>query len=117
MTELLYLHDSYLREFDATVLAQGSQAVSLDRTAFFIGGGGQPADVGLMQWTGGECRVAEVRRAADGVWHVVEGPLPPVGTPLHGVVDWERRDPPTRPHSAPPVLVGRGYQQVHTLGA
>ena len=30
MTELLYLHDSYLREFDATVGAQGGQAVALE---------------------------------------------------------------------------------------
>src|SRR3989454_9726232 len=115
MTELLYLHDSYLREFDATVLAQGSQAVSLDRTAFFIGGGGQPADVGLMQWTGGECRVTEVRRAADGVWHVVEGPLPPVGTPLCGIVDWERRYAIMRHHSALHVLVGVVYKQFNAL--
>src|SRR2546428_635983 len=64
MTELLYLHDSYLREFDATVEAQSGQAVSLDRTSFYVGGGGQPADVGLLRWTRGECRLAEVRRTA-----------------------------------------------------
>src|SRR3989454_10309525 len=115
MTELLYLHDSYLREFDATVLAQGSQAVSLDRPAFFIGGGGQPADGGRLQWTGGECRVAEVRRAADGVWHAVEGPLPPVGTPVHGIVDWERRYAIMRHHSALHVLVGVVYKQFNAL--
>src|SRR5256712_11654507 len=115
MTELLYLHDSYLREFDATVEAQSGQAVSLDRTSFYVGGGGQPADAGMLQWTGGECRVAEGRRAADGVWHAVEGPPPPVGTPLHGVVDWERRDGHNRRHSPPPLLVRAGYQEVHPL--
>src|SRR5439155_445252 len=46
VTELLYLHDSYMREFDATVELQGDQAVALDRTAFFIGGGGQPRHCG-----------------------------------------------------------------------
>ncbi len=115
MTDLLYLHDSYLREFDATVEAQSGQAVSLDRTAFYVGGGGQPADVGRLQWTGGECRVAEVRRAADGVWHVVEGPRPPVGTPVHGMVDWERRYAIMRHHSALHVLVGVVYKQFNAL--
>ncbi|OLD44593.1 MAG: hypothetical protein AUI83_17060 [Armatimonadetes bacterium 13_1_40CM_3_65_7] len=98
MTELLYLHDSYLREFDATVEAQSGQAVSLDRTSFYVGGGGQPADAGMLQWTGGECRVAEVRRAADGVWHAVE-----------------RRYAIMRHHSALHVLVGVVYKQFNAL--
>ena len=48
MTEFLYQTDSYLREFDATVVAVDAEAgrVALDRTAFYPGGGGQPGDVG-----------------------------------------------------------------------
>ncbi|HTE03471.1 MAG TPA: alanyl-tRNA editing protein [bacterium] len=115
MTELLYLHDSYLREFDATVGAQGGQAVVLDRTAFFIGGGGQPADVGLLRWAGGESRVGEIRKDADGVWHVLEATLPSVGTPVHGTVEWERRYGIMRHHSALHVLVGVVYKQFNAL--
>ncbi|MCK4832059.1 MAG: hypothetical protein KAS81_04795, partial [Anaerolineales bacterium] len=50
MTELLYLTDSYLQEFDATVteIAQDG-ALILDTTAFFPGGGGQPCDVGELE--------------------------------------------------------------------
>src|SRR2546430_14043055 len=84
MTELLYLHDSYLREFDATVGAQGGQAVVLDRTAFFIGGGGQPADVGPLRWAGGERRVGGISKDADGAWHVPGGNPPSLGTPVQG---------------------------------
>ena len=115
MTELLYLHDSYLREFDATVQAHSSEAVSLDRTAFFIGGGGQPSDVGLLRWAGGECRVVEMRKGADGVWHVLEGAPPPVGTPVRGSVEWERRYAIMRHHSALHVLVGVVYKQFNAL--
>src|SRR5207302_10757165 len=57
MTELLYLEDGYLREFDASVVAGGAQAIALDRTAFFPGGGGQPPDAGQLRWPGGETRV------------------------------------------------------------
>ena len=41
MTDLLYQTDSYLREFDATIVAVDSAAgrVALDRTAFYPGGG------------------------------------------------------------------------------
>ncbi len=115
MTELLYLHDSYLREFDATVEAQSGQTVSLDRTAFFVAGGGQPADMGLLRWGGGECHVADVRRDAGEVWHAVEGPLPPAGTPVRGIVDWERRYAVMRHHSALHVLVGVVYKQFNAL--
>jgi len=34
VTELLYLEDPYLREFDATVIARTADSVALDRTAF-----------------------------------------------------------------------------------
>ena len=50
MTELLYLTDSYLKEFDAMVteITQDG-ALILDTTAFFPGGGGQPCDVGQLE--------------------------------------------------------------------
>jgi misacylated tRNA(Ala) deacylase len=48
MTELLYMDDSYLEEFEATVTAVQEGAVALDRTAFYPGGGGQPYDTGVL---------------------------------------------------------------------
>ncbi len=50
MTELLYHTDSYLREFDATVTAVDptEKTATLDRTAFYPGGGGQPCDLGKL---------------------------------------------------------------------
>jgi misacylated tRNA(Ala) deacylase len=52
MSELLYLTDAYVKEFEATVTAQVEGGVVLDRTAFYPGGGGQPNDVGRL--TAGE---------------------------------------------------------------
>src|SRR3989304_4312756 len=50
MTELLYQTDSYLQSFDASVTGVDPEAhgVILDRTAFYPGGGGQPADGGTL---------------------------------------------------------------------
>ena len=49
MTELIYQNDSYIQSFDAQVTRVNKQnnGVVLNRTAFFPGGGGQPADFGF----------------------------------------------------------------------
>jgi Ser-tRNA(Ala) deacylase AlaX len=39
-TELLYLKDSYMKEFDADVVRSGPRYVILDKTAFYPDGGG-----------------------------------------------------------------------------
>lgn len=114
MTELLYLHDSYLKEFDATVSAAEGQAVGLDRTAFYAGGGGQPADTGHLRWGGNDVAVTEVRKNGDTVWHIVDGPVPSAGEAVRCALDWERRYAIMRHHSALHVLVGAVY---HLFGS
>ena len=110
MTELLYLQDSYLRAFDAAVVAEEGGAVALNRTAFYPGGGGQPADAGLLRWPAGEARVTEMRRDAETVWHVLDGPAPAAGTAVSGMLDWERRYAIMRHHSALHILVAAVYR-------
>ncbi|HUH97634.1 MAG TPA: alanyl-tRNA editing protein [Anaerolineales bacterium] len=104
MTELLYQTDSYLKEFEAVVSAvfPEEKAVTLDRTAFYPGGGGQPNDVGTLAGL----NVTRVRRAGEDVLHVVDGALPPVGTPVHGVINWDRRYQLMRTHTAMHILCG-----------
>ncbi len=68
-TELIYLRDAYLREFDAVVVDVRDGAVALDQTAFYPTGGGQPHDVGTI----GGLEVVDVRKEGDAVWHSVAG--------------------------------------------
>jgi misacylated tRNA(Ala) deacylase len=105
MTELIYQTDSYVQQFDAVVIAvdEENQGVYLDRTAFFPGGGGQPADQG--QLIAGDT-VYIVKKAARGNLHVIEGDLPAVGTTVTGVLDWERRYQLMRTHTALHILCG-----------
>ena len=39
MTDLLFHHDGYLKEFEAVVLDVTDDGITLDRTAFYAGGG------------------------------------------------------------------------------
>ena len=106
MTEFLYQTDSYLHEFDATVTVVEGNAVALDCSAFYPGGGGQPNDVGMLRVERGEWRVLRVRKAGEDVWHELDSTPPAVGTKMHGTVDWERRYPLMRTHTAMHILCG-----------
>jgi misacylated tRNA(Ala) deacylase len=105
-TELLYLHDAYLREFEASVAEVDGAGVRLDATALYPTGGGQPHDTGALAWDGGTATVTEVTKRGPDVWHILDGPVPPVGTVLRGSVDWERRHALMRTHSALHILCG-----------
>lgn len=110
MTGLLYLEDSYLRDFTASVVAQEGQSVALTQTAFYTGGGGQPPDLGWLRWSGGEARVVDIRKEGDVAWHILEAdPTPAVSQEVRGALDWERRLAIMRYHSALHVLVGTVY--------
>ena len=127
MTELLYQTDSYLREFDAVVVAVDEAAgrVALDRTAFFPGGGGQPHDLGMLTFDGQTVQVTQVKKDGDLVWHTL-APFPSAwqGEGIRGVrvqccIDWPRRYALMRTHTALHILCGvvwRDYGALVTGG-
>lgn len=56
-------------EFEAHVIARRSNAVLLDRSFFYPGGGGQLADRGMLRWNGGEARIDRVEMEGRNAWH------------------------------------------------
>jgi len=87
MTERLYYHDAYLREFTARVVrtsADGATAY-LDRTAFYPTSGGQPFDTGLI---GGQ-PVLEVADEEGLIAHRLAAPQ--TQTEVQCSIDWNRR--------------------------
>ena len=111
MTELLYQTDSYLREFEAVVLAadETAQAVLLDRTAFYPGGGGQPADMGQLSCEGRAFVMTRARKDPEGIWHTLDvsgGQLPQPGARVLGRLDWTWRYSLMRTHTAMHILCG-----------
>jgi misacylated tRNA(Ala) deacylase len=110
-TELLYATDAYRREFDSHVVGvdEPAHAVALEGTAFFPTGGGQPHDTGTLHLPDGAAAVTNVDKDRDGVvWHTLadDVALPDVGTPVHALLDWERRHLLMRTHTALHVLNG-----------
>ncbi len=100
MTERLYYNDSFLKEFDATVLSCTKDGerwrVALDRTAFYPTSGGQPHDTGAL----GDACVVEVLDEAEANASNAESGEAEIAHftdhavrlgPVHGKIDWERR--------------------------
>ena len=110
MTERLYYHDSFLREFAAHVLrcaplpapsgAPQAFSVTLDRTAFYPTSGGQPHDLGRI----GDTPVMEVsEEGEDGrIAHRVERPVEPGWVQCE--IDWPRRFDHMRQHTGQHLL-------------
>jgi misacylated tRNA(Ala) deacylase len=104
MTQLLAHIDAYLQEFDATVVAidPATNAVALDKTAFYPTGGGQPHDLGWIN----DSPVTKVQRQGEQIWHWITGDAPVVDTTVHGKLDWDRRHKLMRTHTAFHILCG-----------
>ena len=102
-TDLSYLRDAYLTDFEATVADVRDGAIALDHTAFYPTGGGQPHDTGTLAGLA----VTDVRKEGDLVWHSIVGHgLPTVGATVRGQLDWDRRHRLMRTHTALHVLCG-----------
>ena len=89
MTAKLFYDTPYAKEFDAELLSQsehdGKFFVTLDRTLFYPGGGGQPCDNGTLN--GAE--VSEVIEDGENIIHITDSPIE--GGIVHGVLNWEKR--------------------------
>ncbi len=111
MSENVCYTDAYARQTDAVVMDTDADAhaVLLDRTVFYPGGGGQPADSGqLVGDGGGSWRVTGAKKRGGDIWHTIDdgAELPAAGTRLTAALDWERRHQLMRTHSALHVLCG-----------
>ena len=106
MTELLYYSESYLKQFEATVTDVVAAGVVLNRTAFYVGGGGQPADSGVLTVGSREYSVTGIKRVDGQFVHLISGELPSQSSIVKGQIDWERRYLLMRTHSALHILCG-----------
>jgi len=114
--EQLCYTDAYLRSVQARVRnvdagEDGATFVTLDRTVFYPGGGGQPSDRGVLLRAadGRRWLVRGAKKAGGEIVHELEpgGADPPaVGDALRVDLDWARRFALMRTHTALHALCG-----------
>jgi Ser-tRNA(Ala) deacylase AlaX len=99
------MDDSYVREFDATIISCTGNIVVLDTTAFSPKGGGLPSDRGTLQRGDLTYEVVEVEKKGGEVNHVIKDASGlKAGDSVKGVIDWKRRHTIMRYHTACHVL-------------
>ena len=103
--ERLYYQDSHLQIFSAAVTGcrpgKYGWDVTLDRTAFYPEGGGQPGDQGML----GGVAVTDTHEVGGEVIHFCDRPLE-VGAVVEGRIDWARRFSLMQQHSGEHILSG-----------
>lgn len=104
-TVKLYYENAYTQDFTAVVesceAVKNGFAVTLDRTAFYPEGGGQPADHGTL----GEARVLDVHEKDGVVTHLCDRALSE-GAEVSGRIDWVRRFDHMQQHSGEHIISG-----------
>ena len=102
MTTALFREDSYLQSSTAVVTSTNDQGFCVDRTVFYPLGGGQPGDTGSVSWDENPIDIVDTRNSEAGILHIVEtgNDIPPAGTTVELVLDWDRRFAHMRMHTA-----------------
>ena len=111
-TEKLYYADPFLTDFTATVLdcqpGKNGYLVTLDRTAFYPEGGGQPADHGVLDGA----TVTDVHEKNGVILHNVDRAVE-IGKTVAGAIDWSRRFDHMQQHSGEHICSGLICERFH----
>ena len=99
---MLFIEDSYLKDFDATILNIDSNKIILDRTAFYAKSGGQPGDIGKIILNGKEINIIDtVYDNKQNILHVCENSNDlKIDEKIKGKIDWNIRYKHMRMHTA-----------------
>jgi Ser-tRNA(Ala) deacylase AlaX len=115
MTELLYMRDNYVKEFEAVVEKVTEDSIITDRSAFYPEGGGQVGDRGFFKNANSTMEVVNTKRRNRQVHHISKDEIPfDSGDRVLGILDWDRRYELMRFHTAQ-HLISRYLQMNYDL--
>ncbi|OIR21604.1 MAG: alanine--tRNA ligase [Marine Group III euryarchaeote CG-Epi2] len=110
-TNLDFYQDMDKRTFSSKVLYSSSNQICLENTLFYPEGGGQLSDIGDIKWENKKSKMVHAQKIGDVVVHNIEGPLPPVGTLISGIIDDSHRSGLSRHHTAT-HLIGAAARKI-----
>ncbi|MEM3630497.1 MAG: alanyl-tRNA editing protein AlaXM [Nitrososphaerota archaeon] len=117
-TKLLYLYDSYQKNFKAKVVSLNGKEVILDETIFHPLTGGIINDIGFLFKNKDKYKVMDVKLdlETNNVIHILENePNFSIGDEIEGIIDWNRRYKLMRLHTAAHIISSIMYKDYGAL--
>jgi len=109
MTKLLYMDNiesNYIKKFTAIVTKKKNNYVCFNQTAFYPIGGGQPSDIGNIEWNNNKSEVKEVIKKGNTIKHIINGEVPSEGENIIGFINWDLRYSYMKMHTSQHIISG-----------
>ncbi|MFX1375796.1 MAG: alanyl-tRNA editing protein [Promethearchaeota archaeon] len=114
MANALYMNNSYLKSWNAKVITiKDNKYITLDSTAFYPKGGGQPWDEGFIIKDNEKFKVVYVGKFSGEISHEVDKPGLDTGDDVFCELDWERRYTFMRYHTASHLISNILYNKAN----
>ena len=101
---MIFLNDSYVKEFQAPIqLVEGDKVITTD-SCFYAQSGGQPGDKGSLEINGEKFNVINTLKHEKGIAHVLDQPCKASAGEVAGIIDWDHRYRLMRMHTSMHLL-------------
>ena len=101
---MIFLNDSYVKEFQAPIqLVEGDKVITTD-SCFYAQSGGQPGDKGSLEINGEKFNVINTLKHEKGIAHVLDQPCSASTGVVAGIIDWDHRYRLMRMHTSMHLL-------------
>ena len=101
---MIFLNDSYVKEFQAPIqLVEDDKVITAD-SCFYAQSGGQPGDKGSLEINGEKFNVINTLKHEKGIAHVLDQPCSASTGEVVGIIDWDHRYRLMRMHTSMHLL-------------
>ena len=99
---MLFIENTYLKEFDAKIVNINTNQIILDQTAFYARSGGQPGDVGRLTINENNINIIDtIKDQENNIIHIAENNIElEIGEKIQGIINWNKRYKHMRMHTA-----------------
>ena len=112
---MLYLKDSYKKEFEAKVIEAFDNKVILNETYFYASGGGQPSDKGIIIHNNKEYQVLDVKKEDEKMILTMDQEGLKVNDLIKCKIDWNRKYKLMRMHTAAHVISSIVHKETNAM--